>query len=57
MLKITQYNRIEASPTKGFAPLFRMVSDRINAFVANKGYNADIEAVIPARAKDATRSP
>jgi transposase len=45
--------------TQGFAPLFRMISDRIEAFLADKGYDADairqeiaeadIEAVIPAK--------
>jgi len=45
--------------TQGFAPLFRMISDRIEAFLADKGYDADaireeiaeadVEAVIPAK--------
>jgi transposase len=45
--------------SQGFAPLFRMISDRIEAFLADKGYDADavreeiasadIEAVIPAK--------
>lgn len=45
--------------TQGFAPLFRMITDRIEAFLADKGYDADaireeiadadIEAVIPAK--------
>ena len=45
--------------TQGFAPLFRMISDRIEAFLADKGYDADaireeissakIEAVIPSK--------
>ncbi|MEI5681816.1 IS5 family transposase [Mesorhizobium sp. CCNWLW179-1] len=44
---------------QGFARLFRMISDRIEAFLADKGYDADaireeiasadIEAVIPAK--------
>jgi transposase len=44
---------------QGFAPLFRMIADRIEAFLADKGYDADaireeiadadIEAVIPAK--------
>ncbi|MGQ3241670.1 IS5 family transposase [Shinella sp.] len=44
---------------QAFAPLFRMISDRIDAFLADKGYDADaireeiasanIEAVIPAK--------
>ncbi|GAN91557.1 transposase [Gluconobacter frateurii M-2] len=43
----------------GFGPLFRMISDRIKAFLADKGYDADlireelseadIEAVIPSK--------
>ena len=45
--------------TQGFAPLFRMISDRIEAFLADKGYDADaireeissanVEAVIPSK--------
>nr|WP_249127080.1 transposase [Brucella oryzae] len=27
--------------TQGFAPLFRMISDRVEAFLADKGYDAD----------------
>lgn len=44
---------------QGFAPLFRMVGDRIEAFLADRGYDADaireeiaaagVEAVIPAK--------
>ena len=44
---------------QGFAPLFRMIEDRIKAFLADRGYDADairqeiaaagVEAVIPAR--------
>lgn len=44
---------------QGFAPLFRMIDDRIEAFLADRGYDADaireeiaaagVEAVIPAR--------
>lgn len=44
---------------QGFAPLFRMIGDRIEAFLADRGYDADairqeiaaagVEAVIPAR--------
>jgi len=43
----------------GFAPLFRMISDKIEAFLADRGYDADaireeiakahVEAVIPAK--------
>nr|WP_246746273.1 MULTISPECIES: transposase [Nitratireductor] len=45
--------------TQGFAPLFRMISDRIEAFLADKGYDADairkeiakaeVEAGIPSK--------
>ena len=44
---------------QGFAPLFRMITDRIEAFLADRGYDADkirkeieaagAEAVIPAK--------
>lgn len=44
---------------QGFAPLFRMITDRIEAFLADPGYDADaireeieaagVEAVIPAK--------
>ncbi len=44
---------------QGFAPLFRMIEDRIEAFLADRGYNADaireeieaagVKAVIPAK--------
>jgi hypothetical protein len=44
---------------QGFAPLFRVIADRIEAFLADKGYDADaireeissanIEAVIPSK--------
>lgn len=49
----------EAHDVKGFAPLLRMVADKIEALLADKGYDADaireelakaeIEAVIPAK--------
>jgi transposase len=49
----------EAHDIKGFAPLMRMIADRIEALLADKGYDADaireelaqaeIEAVIPAK--------
>jgi transposase len=44
---------------QGFAPLFRMIGDKIEAFLADRGYDADaireeiakadVEAVIPAK--------
>ena len=40
---------------QGFAPLFRLITDRIEAFLADRGYDADeieaagVEAVIPAK--------
>ncbi|WP_245442522.1 transposase [Mesorhizobium hawassense] len=49
----------EAHDIKGFAPLLRMTADKIEALLADKGYDADaireelakaeIEAVIPAK--------
>lgn len=52
---------------QGFAHLFRMIADRIEAFLADKGYDADavreeiadadIEAVIPAKSKPARAHP
>jgi len=43
----------------GFAPLFRLIDDQINAFLADRGYDADaireeteeagVEAVIPSK--------
>ncbi|WP_273773135.1 transposase [Brucella intermedia] len=52
---------------KGFAPLFRMISDQIEAFLADKGYDADsirdeiasanIEAVIPTKSNRRQRQP
>ncbi|MER8472792.1 MULTISPECIES: IS5 family transposase [unclassified Mesorhizobium] len=49
----------EAHDIKGFAPLLRMIADKIEALLADKGYDADaireelakaeIEAVIPAK--------
>ena len=48
-----------AHDVQGFAPLFRMITDRIEAFLADRGYDADaireeieaagVEAVIPAK--------
>lgn len=50
---------------RGFAPLFRMIDDRIEAFLSDRGYDADavreetamagIEAMIPAKSN--RRSP
>ena len=31
----------EAHDIKGFAPLLRMIADRIDALLADKGYDAD----------------
>lgn len=52
---------------QGFAPLFRMIGDRIEAFLADRGYDADaireeiaaagVEAVIPAKANRRTPAP
>lgn len=49
----------QAHDVQGFAPLFRMIGDRIEAFLADRGYDADaireeiaaagVEAVIPAK--------
>jgi transposase len=49
----------EAHDIKGFAPLMRMIADKIEALLADKGYDADaireelaaagVEAVIPAK--------
>lgn len=49
----------QAHDVQGFAPLLRMIADRIEALLADKGYDADaireelaqagIEAVIPAK--------
>ncbi|MBP6433172.1 MAG: IS5 family transposase, partial [Sphingorhabdus sp.] len=51
----------------GFAPLFRMITDKIEAFLADKGYDADairdeiaragVEAVIPAKSNRKTPAP
>jgi transposase len=51
----------------GFAPLFRMIGDRIEAFLADRGYDADaireeiaradVEAVIPAKTNRRTPIP
>ena len=52
---------------QGFAPLFRMIDDRIEAFLADRGYDADaireeiaaagVEAVIPAKANRRAPAP
>ena len=36
---------------QGFGPLFRMIGERVEAFLADRGYDADagVEAVIPAK--------
>lgn len=49
----------QAHDVQGFASLFRMITDRIEAFLADRGYDADaireeieaagVEAVIPAK--------
>ena len=49
----------QAHDVQGFGPLFRMLSDRIEALLADKGYDADavraqiaaagVEAVIPSK--------
>lgn len=57
----------QAHDVQGFAPLFRMIGDRIEAFLADRGYDADaireeiaaagVEAVIPAKANRRTPAP
>ena len=52
---------------QGFAPLFRMIADRIEAFLADRGYDADAirkeieaagaEAVIPAKVNRRNPAP
>lgn len=52
---------------KGFGPLFKMLADRIEALLADKGYDADaireelaaagVEAVIPAKSNRRTPIP
>lgn len=49
----------QAHDVQGFAPLFRMIGDQTEAFLADRGYDADairdeiekagVEAVIPAK--------
>ena len=57
----------QAHDVQGFAPLFRMITDRIEAFLADRGYDADAirkeieaadaEAVIPARVNRLNPAP
>ena len=57
----------QAHDVQGFAPLFRMIGDRFEAFLADRGYDADaireeiaaagVEAVIPAKANRRTPTP
>jgi transposase len=57
----------QAHDVQGFSPLVRMVADRIDALLADKGYDADaireelavarIEAVIPAKANRRNPAP
>lgn len=57
----------QAYDVQGFALLFRMITDRIEAFLANRGYDADaireeieaagVEAVIPAKANRRNPAP
>lgn len=52
---------------QGFAPLFHMITDRIEAFLADRGYDADaireeieaagVEAVIPAKVDPRNPAP
>lgn len=57
----------QAHDTQGFGPLFQMLADRIEALLADKGYDADairaeiaaagVEAVIPAKSNRRTPIP
>jgi transposase len=57
----------QAHDTQGFSPLFRMLADRIEALLADRGYDADVirdeiakagvEAVIPAKANRRNPAP
>ena len=57
----------QAHDVQGFAPLFRMITDRIEAFLADRGYDADaireeieaagVEAVIPAKVNRRNPAP
>jgi transposase len=57
----------QAHDVQGFGPLFRMITDRIEAFLADRGYDADaireeieaagVEAVIPAKVNRRNPAP
>jgi len=57
----------QAHGVQGFAPLFRMITDRIETFLADRGYDADaireeigaagVEAVIPAKVNRRNPAP
>lgn len=57
----------QAHDVQGFAQLFRMIGDRFEAFLADRGYDADaireeiadagVEAIIPAKANRRTPAP
>ncbi len=57
----------QAHDVHGFAPLFRMIEDRIEAFLPDRGYDADairqeipaagVEAVIPAKSNRRNPAP
>ena len=57
----------QAHDVQGFAPLFHMIGDRIEAFLADRGYDADaireeiaaagVEAVIPAKSNRRNPAP
>ena len=57
----------QAHDVQGFAPLFRMITDQIEAFLADRGYDADtireeieaagVEAVIPAKVNRRNPAP
>ena len=57
----------QAHDVQGFAPLFRMLAERVEALLADKGYDADairdtlakadVEAVIPAKSNRRTPIP
>ena len=57
----------QAHDVQGFAQLFRMITDRIEAFLADRGYDADaireeieaagVEAVIPAKVNRRNPAP
>lgn len=57
----------QAHDVQGFAPLFRMIADQLEAFLADRGYDADaireeikaagVEAVIPAKVNRRNPAP